>query len=331
MVLLFFFKTVRKTMRFKKQRKTQPREAEERSGTMYFWSHRLQNLTHHQRELRWFSLLQPDSIPDSILFVDILFLSHPSHLLPLPLSVTKQTTITLPVFFSPSLCVFLLCSSLSFPESGVVVEEGACRWTGLANIICIRLTDCRYRWWRDREGGVGTVQVNCISVSGSTFTVWLSAFVNIHTCTRMHAPSLALPNRRNVAIDSRSLSVPLRCPPSLLPSLLCIRSKHGLWKVNSQPAVDKLCVTCLAVLPYMETGVSEYCKALPRRKEGERERRKGGGGRKRGKGERKRRKKEGGGGGGRGSEREECREASMRFSLSILPSAAVRWVHAEIQ
>lgn len=78
----------------------------------------------------------------------------------------------------------------------------------------------------------------------------------------------------------------------------------------------------------METGVSEYCKALPRRKEGEREGRKGGGGggggRKRGKGVRKRRKKEGGGGGGRGSEREECREASMRFSLSILPSAAVR-------
>lgn len=40
--------------------------------------------------------------------------------------------------------------------------------------------------------------------------------------------------------------------------------------MNSQPAVDKLCVTCLAVLPYMETCVSEYSRALPRGKEGER-------------------------------------------------------------
>jgi len=38
--------------------------------------------------------------------------------------------------------------------------------------------------------------------------------------------------------------------------------------VNLQPAVDKLCVTCLAVLPYMETGGAEYSKALPRGKEG---------------------------------------------------------------
>lgn len=105
MVLLFFFKTVRKTMRFKKEkkkRKTQPREAEERLGTMYFWSHRLQNLTHHQRELRWFSLLQPDSILDSILFVDILFLSHPSHLLPLPLSDYNSS------------CLFFQVSPLQF-------------------------------------------------------------------------------------------------------------------------------------------------------------------------------------------------------------------------
>ena len=105
--------------------------------------------------------------------------------------------------------------------------------------------------------------------------------------------------------------------------------------MNLQPAVDKLCVTCLAVQPYMETGVSEYSIALPRGKEGERESKavknreggrgeKGGGGRKRGRGGRKRRKKEGGGGSDGGSEREECREASMRFSLSILPSAAVR-------
>ncbi len=40
--------------------------------------------------------------------------------------------------------------------------------------------------------------------------------------------------------------------------------------MNLQPAVDKLCVTCLAVPPYMETGVSEYSRALPRGKEGER-------------------------------------------------------------
>lgn len=40
--------------------------------------------------------------------------------------------------------------------------------------------------------------------------------------------------------------------------------------MNLQPAVDKLCVTCLAVLPYMETGVSKYSRALARGKEGER-------------------------------------------------------------
>lgn len=37
----------------------------------------VQNLTHHHRESHWFSQLQPDSIPDGVLFVDILFLSHP--------------------------------------------------------------------------------------------------------------------------------------------------------------------------------------------------------------------------------------------------------------
>lgn len=35
----------------------------------------VQNLTHQQRELRLFSQLQGDSIPDGLLFVDILFLS----------------------------------------------------------------------------------------------------------------------------------------------------------------------------------------------------------------------------------------------------------------
>lgn len=178
-------------------------------------------------------------------------------------------------------------------------------------------------------------------VSGSIFTVWLSAFVNIHTRTQSCTCSHAVWNYGNVAVDSRSLSelssLALPSLPALLSSLFW--SKRRLWKVNSQPAVDKLCVTCLVVLPYMETGVSEYSGALPRRK-GEREREKkrgsevkggkggrgggeGGGGRKRGRGGRKWRKK-----GGRSGQ---CREASMRFSLSILPSAAVRWVFAEIQ
>lgn len=42
--------------------------------------------------------------------------------------------------------------------------------------------------------------------------------------------------------------------------------------MNLQPAVDKLCATCLAGPPYMETGVAEYSKALPR--EGGREEKK---------------------------------------------------------
>lgn len=37
--------------------------------------------------------------------------------------------------------------------------------------------------------------------------------------------------------------------------------------MNLQPAVDKLCVTCLAGLPYMESGLAEYSTALPSGKE----------------------------------------------------------------
>lgn len=49
--------------------------------------------------------------------------------------------------------------------------------------------------------------------------------------------------------------------------------------MNSQRAADELCVTCLAVPPYMESGVSEYRRALPRRREREGDRERGSEGR----------------------------------------------------
>lgn len=54
--------------------------------------------------------------------------------------------------------------------------------------------------------------------------------------------------------------------------------------MNLQPAVDKLCATCLAWPPYMETGVAEYSKALPREGVSEGGKEEGGGGRKGGRG-----------------------------------------------
>lgn len=78
-------------------------------------------------------------------------------------------------------------------------------------------------------------------------------------------------------------------------------------------------MTCLAVLPYMETGVCEYRRTLPRRKERENESEGvkdrqgsgGGGGRKRNRGgTEKQRKKETGGAGTEGvKERSAVKEA----------------------